>query len=79
MTDARLARLSNRALTAILPPAGRLARITARALVRLGVTSGATVKLWNGTAYVAGPVKVWNGTAYVDATAVKTWNGTTFV
>lgn len=40
---------------------------------------GATVKVWNGAAFVDGAVKVWNGSAWVDAAAVKTWNGSAWV
>jgi hypothetical protein len=40
---------------------------------------GATMKVYNGTAFVDGNVKVYNGTAFVDATAVKTWNGSAWV
>jgi hypothetical protein len=39
VTDARLARVSARALTAILPPAAQLARIDVRALTQLVVTA----------------------------------------
>lgn len=40
---------------------------------------GASMKAWNGSAFVAAPVNVWNGSAFVGAVAVKTWNGSAFV
>jgi hypothetical protein len=39
---------------------------------------GGTMKVWNGSAWVARPVKVWNGSTWV-LKQVKVWNGSAWV
>lgn len=41
-------------------------------------SGGATLKVWNGSAWVAKPLKVWNGSSWVTAT-LKRWNGGAWV
>lgn len=47
-------------------------------LLLLHGSSGAGIKVWNGSAWAAKPVKVWNGSAWV-VKPVKAWNGSAWV